>query len=241
MKKVIIIGGTSGIGQGLSNIMIANNYQVLITGIERELIEDIQNSEQKKLKAEYLDCTKLDNISEKIVEFVKKLGGLDLLILCAGIGNLNKNQGFTIENNANKLNVLAFTEIADWSYRFFEKQGYGHFVAITSISGLFGSRVAPAYSAAKSYQITYLEGLRQKAKRARKMGNLIYITDIRPGFVDTPMTKGKKMFWNSTKEKAAKQILRLIKNKRNYGYVTNRWRLVAVIIKFLPSWARISI
>jgi short-subunit dehydrogenase len=237
LKKAIIIGGTSGIGQGLATILLTNNYKVGLTGTKKNIIKDLQNLGQKNLEVKYLNCL-TDNISERITELVKILGGLDLLIFSAGIGNLNNNLGFEVENNANKLNVLAFTEIADWSYRFFEKQSHGHFVAITSISGLFGCRISPAYHAAKSYQINYLEALRQKARRARKTGKSIYVTDIRPGFVDTPMTKGKKMFWVATKDKAAKQIFELIKKKRGYGYVTNRWRIVAVIIKILPTWIR---
>jgi short-subunit dehydrogenase len=235
MKKAIIIGGTSGIGQGLATVLLNNNYKVGITGIEKNMLEDLQNLDQKNLEVKYLNCL-TDNTSEKIAELVETLGGLDLLILSAGIGNLNKDLGFEVENNANKLNVLVFTEIADWTYKFFDKQGHGHFVAITSISGLYGSRIAPAYHAAKSYQINYLEGLRQRARRDRKTGKLIYVTDIRPGFVDTTMTESKKMVWAATKDKAAKQIFELIKKKRGYGYVTNRWRIVAVIIKILPTW-----
>jgi short-subunit dehydrogenase len=235
MKKAIIIGGTSGIGEGLATVLLSNNYIVGLTGIEKNMLEDLQNSGQKNLEVKYLNCL-TDNTSEKITELLETLGGLDLLILSAGIGNLNKDLGFEVENNANKLNVLVFTEIADWAYKFFEKQGHGHFVAITSISGLFGSRIAPAYHAAKSYQISYLEGLRQRARRDRKTGKLIYVTDIRPGFVDTTMTESKKMVWVATKDKAAKQIFELIKKKRGYGYVTNRWRIVAVIIKILPTW-----
>ena len=235
MKKAIIIGGTSGIGQGLATVLLNNNYKVGITGIEKNMLEDLQNLDQKNLEVKYLNCL-TDNTSEKIAELVETLGGLDLLILSAGIGNLNKDLGFEVENNANKLNVLVFTEIADWTYKFFENQGHGHFVAITSISGLYGSRIAPAYHAAKSYQINYLEGLRQRARRDRKTGKLIYVTDIRPGFVDTTMTESKKMVWAATKDKAAKQIFELIKKKRGYGYVTNRWRIVAVIIKILPTW-----
>lgn len=234
MKNAIIIGGTSGIGQGLSEVLIDKNYNVGITGIEKTIIEDLNKSDKENFKVKYLDCIN-DNTSEVISKLVESMGGLDLLIFSAGIGNLNKNLGFEVENNANKLNVLAFTEIADWSYRFFEKQGYGHFVAISSISGLFGSRVAPAYHAAKSYQINYLEGLRQKAK---KTGMPIYITDARPGFVDTPITEGKKVFWCASKEKAGKQIFELIKKKKNVGYITKRWGIIAICIKLLPRWVR---
>jgi len=236
MKKVLIIGGTSGIGEGISELFIANNDKVGITGIEREAIEKLDSLGNENIITKYLDCIKED-AAPVIETLVKEMGGLDILVFSAGIGNLNKDLGYTVENRANQLNVLAFTEIVDWSYRFFDKQGFGHLVAVTSLSGLFGSRVAPAYHAAKAYQISYLEGLRQKAKRTKKP---IYITDARPGFVDTPMTKdkGKKMIWVASKEVAAKQIVSLIRRKKGHGYITKRWGIAAVIVKILPRFVR---
>ena len=216
--------------------MISKGYKVGITGIEKDIIEEIKSLEQENVFTKFLCCIE-DNVSFEIEKFVTEMGGLDLLVFSAGIGNLNKDLGFKVENKANQLNVLAFTEIVDWSYRFFEAQGFGHLVAVTSFSGLFGSRVAPAYHAAKAYQINYLEGLRQKAKQSKKP---IYITDARPGFVDTPMTqgKGKKMFWLATKEEAAKQIVSLVEKKKGCGYITKRWGIAAVIMKMQPRWVR---
>ena len=139
---------------------------------------------------------------------------------------------FDIENSTNKLNVIAFTEIVDWTFNYFEKQGKGHLIAISSIAGIRGSRIAPAYNASKAYQINYLEGLRQKATKTKKP---IYITDIRPGFVDTDMAKGEGQFWVATKEKAAKQIFGFIKKKKTVGYVSKRWRLIAILLKVIPN------
>lgn len=234
MQKAIIIGATTGIGKALSEILLAHNYKVGITGIEQDILENLKETNSKNLEIKYLDCKK-ECPSEKIAELVKTLGGLDLLIFSAGIGNLNKDLGFKVENEANKLNVLAFTEISDWSYRFFEKQGTGHFVAISSMAGLFGYRAAPAYHAAKSYQINYLEGLRQKANKSEAK---IYITDVRSGFVDTPMSKRKGGIWVVTKEKVAQQIFDLIKKRKGIGYCSKRWRMVAIAIKLVPSWIR---
>ncbi len=153
--------------------------------------------------------------------------------MSAGTGDLNKNLDYDTEKKTNDLNVAAFTEIVTWAYNFFEKQGHGHLIAVTSIGGLRGSSMAPAYSASKAYQINYLEGLRQKAK---KSGKPIFVTDIRPGFVDTDMAKGEGLFWVSTKEKAAKQIFDIIDRKKDIGYVTKRWAIIATILKILPNW-----
>lgn len=237
MKKALIIGGTSGIGEGLAELLVVHQYRVGITGIEQEKIEQLQHLTHAYVFVKYLDGTK-GNISLALDEFTELLCGLDLLVFSAGIGNLDKNLGHKIENKANELNVLAFTEIADWGFKYFEKQEHGHFVAITSIAGLFGCWKAPAYHAAKAYQIKYLESLRQKALKAKMP---ICITDVRPGFVKTPMTIGKKMVWAATTEKAAKQIFALIKKKKCHGYVTKRWRIVVLIIKMLPTWVRIRL
>ena len=74
-----------------------------------------------------------------------------------------------------------------------------------------GSWIAPAYNASKAYQINYLEGLRLKVAKTK---NPIYVTDIRPGFVDKDMTKGEGQFWVATKEKAAWQIFGIIKIRK---------------------------
>ena len=56
MKKAIIIGGTSGIGFELAKILLDNGYKVGVTGIEKSIIQDLQNSEQKNLVVKYLNC-----------------------------------------------------------------------------------------------------------------------------------------------------------------------------------------
>jgi short-subunit dehydrogenase len=126
---------------------------------------------------------------------------------------------------------LGFTQIVDWTFNFFEKQKYGHLIAISSIGGIRGSRQAPAYNATKAYQINYLEGLRQKATKLKEP---IYITDIRPGLVDTEMSKGDGLFWVMPVDKTIKQIYRAINKKKKIAYVTKRWRVIATLLKRIP-------
>jgi len=231
MKKAIIVGATSGIGNALAKILAENEYKIGITGRRKIELETLKKTKPKNFSISAFDCT-TENNTQKLTELVTKIGGLDLLVLSSGIGDLNKKLEFKKENSTNQLNVIAFTEIVGWAFNYFEKQGKGHLVAISSIAGLRGSRIAPAYNASKAYQINYLEGLRQKAMNSKKQ---IYVTDIRPGFVDTEMAKGDGQFWVSTKEKAAKQIYGLIKNKKNIGYVSKRWRLISLILKIMPN------
>ena len=231
MKKAIIVGATSGIGNALAKIFVENDYEIGIIGRRKTILESLKKSNPKRISIIAFDCTK-ENNTKKLEELAAQLGGLDLLVLSAGTGDLNETLDYEIERTTNQLNVIAFTEIVNWAFHYFEKQGKGHLVAISSIGGLRGSRVAPAYNASKAYQINYLEGLRQKAKHSKKQ---IYVTDVRPGFVDTDMAKGEGQFWVATKEKAAKQIYGLIKRKKTVGYVTKRWRLISLLLKTVPN------
>jgi short-subunit dehydrogenase len=79
-----------------------------------------------------------------------------------------------------------------------------------------------------------MEGLRL---RSRKWNLNISVTDIRPGYVDTPMTKSNKgMFWVATPEKAASQIYDAINARKSVVYITKRYVLLAALLRILPEW-----
>lgn len=231
MKRAIVIGATSGIGKELSKILVSNNYFVGITGRRANLLKDLHDEHPQKYFCKRIDVTDADNTIEKLQELVTELGGLDLIVISAGTGDLNKKLEPDIEKSAIYTNIIGFTSVAVWAFNYFEKQKGGHLVAISSIGGLRGSRQAPSYNATKAFQINYLEGLRQKAQ---KLKFPIFITDVRPGFVDTAMAKGEGQFWVSTIDKAAKQVFSAIKQKKKVAYITKRWTLIAVLLKILP-------
>lgn len=231
MKKAIIIGATSGIGKGLAKLLVNNNYKVGLTGRRTELLDELRQENLNSFFIKTFDITDTKNVTNNLDELISQLGGLDLLIISSGTGDLNKNLDFTIEKRTIDTNVLGFTCIADWAFNYFEQQKFGHLVAISSVGGLRGSRQGPAYNATKAYQINYIEALRQKAKFLKLP---IFVTDIRPGFVDTDMAKGDGRFWVVTVDKASKQIYDAIKTKKKIAYISKRWRLIAGLLKRIP-------
>lgn len=233
MKKAIIIGASSGIGKGLARLLTENDYKVGITGRRAELLDELKKTNTNSFLVKAFDATDTKASVEKLEELTSELGGLDLLIFSSGTGDLNETLDFEIERKIIALNVTGFTNIIDWAFNYFEKQEFGHLVAITSAAGIRGSRQAPSYNATKSYQINYLEGLRQKSTKSRKP---IFVTDIRPGFVDTDMAKGEGLFWVMPVEKVTKQIYKAIKKRRKVVYVTKRWGIIAGILKILPGF-----
>ncbi|MGX1928245.1 SDR family NAD(P)-dependent oxidoreductase [Flagellimonas sp. 2504JD4-2] len=231
-QKAIVIGASSGIGRELAIILSQNGYQTGIVGRREELLVQLNKDYPNAFVPKALDCTS-ENVIESLEALVENLDGLDLLVFSSGTGDLNEPLNDQIEQMTNNLNVIAFSKVVGWAFKFFQNQGHGHLVAISSVGGLRGSRIAPSYNASKAYQINYLEGLRQKAAKSKLT---ITVSDVRPGFVDTAMAKGDGKFWVAPPKKAAKQIYNAIKRKKDRVYVTKRWRIIALILKILPTW-----
>lgn len=231
IKKAIIVGATSGIGRQMAILLADKNYMIGITGRRKNLLEELKRQRPDSFIVSDFDITETFAVTKKLDELAAKLGKVDLLILSSGTGEINEQLDFNVEKKTLDVNVVGFTEVANWTINYFLQQHEGHFVAITSIAGLRGSWQAPAYNSTKAFQINYIEGLRQKVTKSKLP---IYITDIRPGFVNTPMAKGNGKFWVATVEKAAKQIFNSIESKKSVAYITKRWRIIAIIIRLLP-------
>jgi len=232
MKRAIIIGASSGIGKEIARLLVKHNYHVGITGRRMELLQELKNDNPTQFFIKDFDVSDPQVSIVKLNELVLELGGVDLIVISAGTGDINQNLDFDVEHRTILTNVMGFTSIADWAFNYFEKQKFGHLVAISSIAGVRGNGSAPAYNASKAYQINYLEGLSQ---RAAKLKLPIFVTDVRPGFVDTRMAKGDGLFWVASTEKAANQINSAIKMKSKIVYVTKRWKLIGVILKLIPQ------
>ncbi len=233
MKKAIIVGASSGIGKEIALSLLRDHYKIGITGRRINNLEEIKKIDPKNIFVSSFDCTKESN-AKKLDELAKLMGGLDMLVISSGFGDVNKSLEFSIEDKTNQLNVVAFTETVGWGFNYFSKQNSGHIVAISSIAGIRGNGLAPSYNASKAYQINYLEGLRFKAYRLKKS---IDITDVRPGYVDTEILKGNKdkIYWVQSLEKANKQIMKAIYKKKKSVYITKRYNIVAFILKFIPE------
>jgi short-subunit dehydrogenase len=231
MKKAIIIGATSGIGKAVAEILLQEGYLVGVTGRREDLFTAMQQQFTGRVFCKKMDVQEQSTLASICNELVNQMGGMDLLVISAGIGEGNKQLDFEIENDVIKTNIQGFTCIADWGITFFKKQGYGHLVNISSIAGIRGNGLAPSYNASKAYQINYLEGLRLNTV---KSGFDITVTDIRPGFVDTAMAKGNGLFWVAPVQKAAEQIVESIKRKKRVVYITKRWGLIGYFLKIIP-------
>ena len=233
VERILIVGATSGIGEGLARLYAGRSgIKVGIMGRRAGRLEALRTSRPEVFEAEACDVTDTEAVPAALERLAARMGGVDVLVLSSGTGDLNPALDYAVEHRTIAVNVAGWTCVADWAIRYFERQGKGHLAAITSTGGLRGSGAAPAYNATKAFQMNYLEGLRQ---RLAGKGLPVFVTDIRPGFVDTAMAKGEGLFWVAPVDKACRQMARSIDKRHKVAYVTQRWKLAAGIYRHIPD------
>lgn len=97
MKKIIIIGATSGIGRGLAEVYSQEDYLIGITGRRENLLEEVCARDKDKLFYQVCDITDTQATISSLETLTQKMGGMDILIICAGTGELNPELSYQLE------------------------------------------------------------------------------------------------------------------------------------------------
>ena len=233
VKKAIIVGASSGIGREVAQLLIADGWLLGIAARREEPLLELKAMAPERVEVQAIDITKSD-ANEQLMSLIGRLGGIDLYFHASGIGKQNRELDTEIELRTMETNAVGFTRMINTAFRYFAEQGKGHIAAITSIAGTKGLGPAPAYSATKALQATYLQALEQQA---HQRGLNIRITDIRPGFVDTALLNDNfKYPMLMRPETVAQDIVRNIYRKRHIRIIDWRYRILTFIWQLIPNW-----
>ena len=232
MKRAIIIGATSGIGKEVAKLLVQQGWHIGIAGRRTETLQTLQADAPNQIEIQKMDVTDEDAPAQ-LQQLIEKLGDMDLFFLSAGIGFQNQDLNQEIELNTARTNVEGFIRMVTCAFQFFKKRGYGHIAVISSIAGTKGLGVAPAYSATKRFQNTYMDALAQLSG----MQHLnIHFTDIRPGFVATDLLKNRKYPMLMQAEIVAQHIVKALQRKKRVVIIDGRYRILVFFWRMIPRW-----
>jgi short-subunit dehydrogenase len=233
VNRAIVVGASSGIGRALAERLAERGYEVGLAARRAERLEAIGESLPTKAYVARLDVTDTGTARERFDALVDAMGGVDLVVLSAGVGQPNPELDWEVEERTVAVNAQGFAALATAAMVTFDEQGSGTLVGISSVAALFGGGSSPAYSASKAFVSNYCDGLRAWAT-GRDAD--VAVLDVKPGYVDTEMTFGD--FWMASPETAARQILDAAEAGRRHAYVTKRWRLVGWLVRAMPHGVR---
>jgi short-subunit dehydrogenase len=232
MKTAIIIGASSGIGRALAIALSRDGYRVGLVARRTELLAQLQAELAGPSVISTVDISQPELAMPLVQALIAELQDVELFIVNAGTGFNNPALAWEPERETMAVNVLGFTAMVNVAVAHLVARGSGHLVGISSIAALRGNQYAPAYNASKAFVSNYLEGIRYRFARLRLP---IAVTDVQPGFVDTPMAKAPTRFWVASPQKAAEQIVAAIRKRKRQVYVTRRWRLIAWLMRLVPD------
>ena len=231
--RAVIIGASSGIGKEVAELLLAEGWHVGLAARREQLLQNLKAQYPERVEVMSIDVTAAD-ADMRLLSLIERSGGMDLYFHAAGIGHQNRCLEPAIELGTTETNAVGFTRMIGAAYRYFADQGKGHIAAITSIAGTKGLGPAPAYSATKALQATYLQALEQQA---HQRGLDIRFTDIRPGFVDTDLLAGDFKYPLLMKPKSvARDIVRSIHRKRHVRVIDCRYRVLTFLWRMVPRW-----
>jgi NAD(P)-dependent dehydrogenase (short-subunit alcohol dehydrogenase family) len=236
-KNAIVVGASSGIGEQLARLLSRDGCRVaLVARREAELVrvaEDI-NANSTQLAYPYVhDVVEYECVPALFQKIAHDLGGVDLVIYAAGVMPRIAEEEYTFAKDRAMIEVNLLGAIA-WlneAAQRFSRAGSGTIVGISSVAGDRGRRGQPVYCTSKAALDTYLEALRNRVSR-----DGVNVVTIKPGPVDTPMTRGlDKLPMLISADEAARAILA---GSRRTGvvYVPARWRPIMLIIRSIPSF-----
>ncbi len=185
MKKIVISGGSSGIGKSLVEKFSEKGWKVHFTFHSNEpSAREMERRFEGKIKAHKLDVTNREACDQFCKNVLKEEGSVDVLVNNAGITRdkplfVMKDEDWSEVLNTNLSGVFYLTRafVLDML-----KKKRGRVVNISSVSGLHGLPGQTNYSASKAGIIGFTKAL---AKEAGPYG--VTANVVAPGGVTTPM------------------------------------------------------
>ncbi|GBF50241.1 short chain dehydrogenase [Leptospira ryugenii] len=242
MKKIIVVGASSGIGRAIAEAELKAGHLVLLLARRENELKKITApwNSQKEKRALFLkaDVSNLQLAKRVFQDALKQLGGLDEIFYASGTMPDVGPEEYNTEKDESmiQVNLLGAMAYLNQAAEYFAKQGKGTIVGISSIAGERGRKGNPGYFVSKAGLNTYLESLRNRLA----VKNVTVIT-VKPGYVNTEMVKGltlptKGLLRAISAEEAAATIIEKTDKNKEVFYVPGIWSLVAFIIRNIPSF-----
>lgn len=241
MKKLIVIGASSGMGFQVASDFARLGWRVGIAARREEPLKALK--EQYPDRIEYLAFdVAADDAPDRFAELIELIDGMDYLLYAAGCGWLNPSLDNAQDTRTLMTNVVGFTRIMNAAYKYYKATANkrpGHIAAITSVAGVKGIGMSATYSASKRYQWNYLQALDQLAHLQHVN---VRITDIRPGFVDTALIAGRHYPMEMTVPYVADRIERAMLAAPRVKTIDTRWAIVSALWRLVPDclWRHLS-
>lgn len=243
MKKIVIIGASSGIGYQVAADFAAMGWRVGMAARHLEPMEALKERFPENTAVAAIDVT-AEDAPRRFYDLIELIDGMDILLFASGVGFSDPALDDALTAKTLNVNVVGFARILAAAYKYFRDTAnvtQGQIAAITSVAATRPLGIAAAYSASKRFQQQYIGALDQLAHIQHVN---VCFTDIRPGFVRTPLLRDDRNYpLIMTVDEAAKCVEHAILTKKRISTVDFRWRIVNALWRLIPPclWTHLDV
>jgi decaprenylphospho-beta-D-erythro-pentofuranosid-2-ulose 2-reductase len=237
MRKVLIVGATSAIAEAVARRLAVRGDSLLLVGREATRLEaiaaDLRVRGAPQANVGILDVARSDECARFVDEAWRAHGPFDIVLIAHGTLPDQKACEASVERTLAELNVnfIGTVSLLTVLANRMQERKSGTIAVITSVAGDRGRQSNYVYGAAKGGVSRFLQGLRHRLAPAG-----VKVLDIKPGFVDTPMTASypKGALWAAPGQ-VARDIERALDRGTAVLYTPWFWRGIMWIVRALPN------
>jgi decaprenylphospho-beta-D-erythro-pentofuranosid-2-ulose 2-reductase len=237
--KVIVFGGTMGMGRAVARRMAERGDTVFLLGnVQQDLERSAQDLKARNPNGSagfaLCDLAEPDGFGPALDAADQALGNFDTVVVTAALFATQDALEADIELTRKLVtldyaNTVVFCEHV--RKRLLERGG-GRLAVFSSVAGDRGRKPVAIYGSAKAGLSVYLEALDHKYHHAG-----LSVLCVKPGFVKTTMTAGlKPPPFAGEPEEVARDVVRAIDKRKPVLYTPRMWALVMLVIRFLPRF-----
>lgn len=237
MKRILIVGANSAIAREAARFFAAAGDELFLVARDAVKMEttanDLKARGASRVETFEMDANDFDRHGLILHEAEEILGGLDVLLIAHGTLPDQKACEASFEKTEEELrtNFLSIVSLVTLAANDFEKKKAGTIAVITSVAGDRGRPSNYVYGAAKGATSIFLSGLRARLSKAN-----VAVVDIRPGFVDTPMTSSlPKNPLFASPEAVGRGVYMAIQKKKDVVYLPWFWRGIMTAVCMIPE------
>ena len=185
-KIIWITGASSGIGAELAKIYSHRGIKLILSSRNVRALERVKSEcyYPESIRILPIDLNDFYAAPALVKKAYNIFGRIDILINNAGVSqrSLIVDTQFDVLKKLIEINYLGTVALSRALLPFFLKQGFGHYVVVSSVMGKYGSPFRSGYSAAKHALHGFFDVMRMEHQKDN-----INVTIICPGFVRTPI------------------------------------------------------
>jgi short-subunit dehydrogenase len=238
-RRILITGASSGLGAGMARAFAAKGRDLALCARRLDRLEELKGELSQRypsiaIAVAELDVNDHDAVPRVFAQLAEELGGLDRVIVNAGIGKgAPLGSGKLWANKATlQTNLVSALVQIETAMEIFKRQGFGHLVLISSVLGNKGvAGVKAAYAASKAGVSSLGESL-----RAEYASGPIRITVIEPGYIESEMTaKSASTMLMVDNETGVAKMVDVIEREKSRAIVPAwPWIPLVALLKALP-------